>query len=159
MQTSTDVKTLELKIPPVALVIIAALLIWLGAFYFPTLNFQFPLPTIIPWIIGLFGALACGLGVLEFNRAKTTVNPTKPGSTSSLVKSGIYARTRNPMYVGFVLILTGWAVAVANVASFLILPLFVVYMNKFQIKPEERALSSIFGDDFKAYCSEARRWI
>ena len=63
------------------------------------------------------------------------------------------------MYAGFLLILTGWAAAIANLTSFLILPAFVVYMNRFQIKPEERALASVFGDDFKAYCSEARRWI
>jgi protein-S-isoprenylcysteine O-methyltransferase Ste14 len=152
-------QTLELKIPPVALVLIAALLMWLGALYFPSLSFRFPLSSAAAWVIGLSGALASGLGVMEFNRAKTTVNPTKPESASSLVRTGIYARTRNPMYVGFLLILTAWAAAFANVASFLILPAFVVYMNRFQIKPEERALASMFGDDFKAYCSEAPRWI
>ena len=98
-------------------------------------------------------------GVIEFRRAKTTVDPTKPDSASSLVRTGIYRRTRNPMYLGFLLILTGCAAALANLTSFLILPAFVVYMNRFQIKPEERALASIFGDDFKAYYSEARRWI
>ena len=137
----------------------AALLMWLGAAYFPALNFQFPFQSIVAWVIGMLGVLACALGISEFNRAKTTVNPTKPDSASSLVRTGIYRRTRNPMYVGFLLVLTGGAAAVANLASFLILPAFVVYMNRFQIKPEERALASIFGDDFKAYCAEARRWI
>jgi protein-S-isoprenylcysteine O-methyltransferase Ste14 len=153
------VHTLELKIPPVALVIIAALLIWVGAAFFPILNFQFQFQSLAAWVIGLSGMLACALGIIEFNLAITTVNPTKPETASSLVRTGIYRRTRNPMYVGFLLILTGWAAAIANVASFLILPAFVVYMNRFQIKPEERALASIFGNDFKAYCSEARRWI
>ena len=151
--------TLELKIPPLGLVIVAALLMWLGVVYFPTLNFRFPFQSVVAWVIGLSGALACALGVIEFRRAKTTVDPTKPDSASSLVRTGIYRRTRNPMYVGFLLILTGWAAALANLTSFLILPAFVVYMNRFQIKPEERALASIFGDDFKAYCAEARRWI
>ena len=151
--------TLELKIPPLGLVVVAALLMWLGVGYFPTLNFRFPGQSVVAWVIGLSGALACALGVIEFRRAKTTVDPTKPDSASSLVRTGIYRRTRNPMYVGFFLILTGWAAAVANLTSFLILPAFVVYMNRFQIKPEERALAAIFGDDFKAYCAEARRWI
>ena len=151
LHTPTDVHTLELKIPPLGLVIVAALLMWLGAAYFPTLNFRFPFQSVVAWGIGLSGALACALGVIEFRRAKTTVDPTKPDSASSLVRTGIYRRTRNPMYVGFLLILTAWAAAVANLASFLILPAFVVYMNRFQIKPEERALASIFGDDFKAY--------
>jgi protein-S-isoprenylcysteine O-methyltransferase Ste14 len=159
LHTHTDMHTLELKIPPLGLVIVAALLMWLGVVYFPTLNIRFPFQSVVAWVIGLFGALACALGVIEFRRAKTTVDPTKPDSASSLVRTGIYRRTRNPMYVGFLLILTGWAAAVTNLTSFLILPAFVVYMNRFQIKPEERALASIFGDDFKAYCAEARRWI
>lgn len=63
------------------------------------------------------------------------------------------------MYLGFLLILTGWAIAMANAAAFVILPLFVLYMNQFQIRPEERALTLIFGEDFDAYSVEARRWI
>jgi protein-S-isoprenylcysteine O-methyltransferase Ste14 len=132
---------------------------WLAVLYFPALNFRFPFQLVVAWLIGISGALTCALGIVEFRRAKTTVNPTRPDSASSLVRTGIYRRTRNPMYVGFFLILTGWAAAFANVASFLVLPAFVAYMNRFQIKPEERALASIFGDDFRAYCAEARRWI
>jgi protein-S-isoprenylcysteine O-methyltransferase Ste14 len=153
------VHTLELKIPPVGLVIVAALFIWLGAACFPTLSYRFPFQSLVAWVIGLFGVLPCALGIIEFNRAKTTVNPTKPESTSSLVRTGIYRRTRNPMYLGFLLILVGWAIAMANVVAFVVLPGFVIYMNRFQIKPEERALTLIFGEDFKTYCEEARRWI
>ena len=159
MHTRPDVNALELKVPPVALVIIIAILMWLGAAYFPGFNFQFPFQSIVGWMVGLLGVIACTLGILEFKRAKTTVNPTKPESSSSLVRSGIYRHTRNPMYLGFLLILVGWATLTANILAFLVLPVFVLYMNRFQIKPEERALTSIFGDEFKAYCSEARRWI
>ena len=63
------------------------------------------------------------------------------------------------MYLGFLLILAGWAVAMANLAAFAVLPGFVIYMNRFQIEPEERALALIFREDFKAYCVETRRWI
>jgi protein-S-isoprenylcysteine O-methyltransferase Ste14 len=63
------------------------------------------------------------------------------------------------MYLGFLLILIGWGIATANILGLLVLPAFVVYMNRFQIKPEERALTAIFGDDFKAFCSSVRRWI
>jgi protein-S-isoprenylcysteine O-methyltransferase Ste14 len=153
------VHTLELKIPPLGLAIVAALLMWLGAAYFPTLSYRFPFQSLVAWVIGLSGVLACALGIIEFNRAKTTVNPTKPESASSLVRTGIYRRTRNPMYLGFLLILVGCAIAMGNVVAFVVLPGFVVYMNRFQIKPEERALTLIFGEDFKAYCLEVRRWI
>ena len=154
-----SVHALELKIPPVALVIGAAVLMWLGSAYAPKLNFQFPFQAVIAWVSGLLGLMICGLGVLQFKRAKTTVNPTKPQSSSSLVTSGIYRHTRNPMYLGFVLILGGWAAARANAVAFLALPAFVIYINQFQIKPEERALMSIFGDEFRSYCSSVRRWI
>jgi protein-S-isoprenylcysteine O-methyltransferase Ste14 len=63
------------------------------------------------------------------------------------------------MYLGFLLVLAGWAMSRGNLVGFLVLPAFVVYMNEFQIKPEERALTSIFGDKFKAYCSDVGRWI
>jgi len=159
MPTSPGTKFLELKIPPVALVIIFALVMWLGSVFAPGFNVQFPFRSIVEWVFGLLGVIVAAFGVREFKRAKTTVNPTKPQSTSSLVRTGIYSRTRNPMYLGFFLILVGWSIVPANLLAFLVLPGFVIYMNHFQIKPEERALESIFGDDFKAYCVEARRWI
>jgi protein-S-isoprenylcysteine O-methyltransferase Ste14 len=155
----TDVQTLELKIPPLALVVIAALLMWLGAASFPALTFHFPFQSGAAWAIGFFGALASTLGVMQFRRARTTVDPTKPGAASSLVTTGIYRRTRNPMYLGFLLILAACSIAFANAAALLILPAFVLYMNRFQIKPEERILTSIFGEAFKAYCVKTPRWI
>ena len=106
-----SVHALELKIPPVALVIIAAALMWLGAAYMPGLSFEFPFRAMVALVFGLLGLVTCSLGVVEFKRAKTTVNPTKPESSSSLVTSGIYRRTRNPMYLGLLLMLSGWAAA------------------------------------------------
>jgi protein-S-isoprenylcysteine O-methyltransferase Ste14 len=63
------------------------------------------------------------------------------------------------MYLGFLLMLAGWATATASIFSFLGLPTFVFYMNRFQIEPEERALTSIFGEEFKIYCATVGRWI
>lgn len=157
--TRPRVHAIELKVPPVALVIIAAFFIWLGAAYAPGLSFELPLRSTIAWGFGLLGATTSALGVREFKRSKNTVNPTKPESSSTLVRSGIYRYTRNPMYLGFLLILIGCAIAAANVVAFVVLLRFVGYMNRFQIEPEERALTLIFGEDFKAFCFEARRWI
>ncbi len=99
----------------------SAILMGLGAAYFPGFNFQFPFQSIVGWMIGLLGVIACTLGILEFNCAKTTVNPTKPESSSSLVRTGIYRHTRNPMYLGFLLILVGWATLTANILAFLVM--------------------------------------
>jgi len=152
------VHALELKVPPVALVIGLALLMWLAATCTPRLNVTFPLQSVVAWLISLSGIITAVLGVAACKCAKTTVNPTKPESSSALVTSGIYRRTRNPMYLGFLLMLTGWATARANMLAFLALPAFVLYMNQFQIKPEERVLMAIFGEQFRAYCRRVRRW-
>lgn len=150
---------LELKIPPVALVIVAAALMWLGAVSAPGFNLRLPAQPLIASVFGSLGLVTCALGVVEIRKAKTTVNPTKPQSSTSLVTSGIYGHTRNPMYLGFLLILIGWSAVTANMLAFLALPAFVLYMNQFQIKPEERALRATFGDAFTAYRSAVRRWI
>lgn len=159
MHTQPSARFLELRIPPVVLVILLAILMWAGVAYLPQANVQIPFQSFVGWIMGLGGLVACALGVLEFKRARTTVNPVNPRSSSALVKSGIYCRTRNPMYLGFLLILMGLAILTANLVAFLSLPAFVLYINQFQIKPEERALTSIFGSEFRAYCSSVRRWI
>jgi protein-S-isoprenylcysteine O-methyltransferase Ste14 len=83
----------------------------------------------------------------------------KPGSASSLVVEGVYKITRNPMYLGFLLALVGWAVCLANPLSFALIPAFVVYMNRFQIAPEEEALETVFKDIFRAYKASVRRWL
>ena len=101
----------------------------------------------------------CVSGIVSFRRAKTTVNPMKPDSTSSLVVSGIYRYTRNPMYLGFLLVLLGWAAFLSNVAALAFLPAFVVYMNRFQIRPEERVLASLFPHDCSGIPAKVRRWI
>jgi protein-S-isoprenylcysteine O-methyltransferase Ste14 len=132
---------------------------WAGATQLPQFNVPIPFQWFAGLIMGLCGIAVCALGVREFKRARTTVNPTKPQSSSALVKSRIYRRTRNPMYLGFLLILMGLAILAANLVAFLTLPAFVLYLNQFQIKPEERALTSLFGDEFKAYRSSVRRWI
>lgn len=155
----TTMRSLELKVPPLALVILTALLMRLAATALPGAIFDFPLRRMIASTVGAAGFFVCVLGALQFKRAGTTLNPIKPQSASSLVTSGIYRRTRNPMYLGFFLMLVALALAIANAAALAALPAFVLYMNRFQIEPEERALTHLFGNDFKAYCLEAPRWI
>lgn len=98
-------------------------------------------------------------GVLAFRRARTTVNPWRPERASALVDTGIYRHTRNPMYLGLLLGLLGWAVYLGSLLALLLALAFVPWMNRFQIGPEERALERIFGDDFAAYRRRVRRWL
>lgn len=150
---------LESKIPPVALTVVAASLMYLASSTAPGFAFRLPANVAGAVCLALAGALVCLAGVRSFRRAKTTVNPMKLDSASALVASGIYSYSRNPMYLGFVLILLGWALLLSNVLALLLLPAFVLYMSRFQIRPEERALVSLFGTDYRAYQASVRRWL
>jgi protein-S-isoprenylcysteine O-methyltransferase Ste14 len=150
---------LELRIPPPLVAACFALLMWFAASSIPALDFD--LPAKLPIALGV-AAVGVALGltaVFGFRRAKTTVNPLAPQESSALVVTGIYRWTRNPMYLGMLAILVAWALWLANAAPFFVLPLFMLYLNRFQIAPEERALQARFGADFERYCGSVRRWL
>ena len=109
--------------------------------------------------LAVAGASLDLLGVVAFLRSKTTVNPLQPGKASALVTTGVYRMTRNPMYLGLLLLLTAWAIHLSVLWPFLGPVLFILYINRFQIVPEERVLRSLFGDEYAAYASRVRRWL
>lgn len=150
---------LEHRVPPPIVGAITAALMLGAAWLVPALTFA------APWRMPIVAALFC-IGVAldlialgYFLRARTTINPLNPGKASALVASGLYRFTRNPMYLGMATLLLAWAVYLSNVAALAGLALFVAYINRFQIEPEERALSARFGEEFEAYCRRVRRWI
>jgi len=121
------------------------------------------LPTVPRVSAALAIALAGGgldlAGAISFRAVRTTINPMKPAASSSLVTSGIYRVTRNPMYLGLLLILVAWATFLSSAWALLGPAAFVLYMNRFQIAPEERMLSALFGAEYTAYQSGVRRWL
>ena len=149
---------LELKVPPVALVFLFGALMWLASAYSP-FTIALPWRSAFALIIAIMGFAIALAGVLSFRRAATTVNPLTPEATTTMVTSGIYRFTRHPMYLGFLLILAGWTIYLSNLAAFALLPLFVWYINRFQILPEERVLDAKFSHSFTAYRSSVRRWL
>lgn len=154
---------LELKIPPLLLVLLFALVMWLLAPHTASLSAQLALPALFTTVLALFLAvsgLAVALaGVLAFRRAQTTVDPRVPQQSSSLVIVGIYRYSRNPMYLGFLLLLAALACYLQSIVALAMLPPFVLYLNQFQIKPEERFLGQKFGQDFQVYMKQVRRWL
>jgi protein-S-isoprenylcysteine O-methyltransferase Ste14 len=150
---------LELKVPPLAFVLVIALLMWLASWAVPQFGFDFPGRNVVAVILGATGTIVILLGVTSFRRAKTTFNPMKPEASTFLVVSGVYRLTRNPMYLGFFLILAGWAIFLSNLLALLLLPAYVIYMNRFQIEPEERALRARFPEKFAVYERRVRRWL
>jgi len=147
----------DLKIPPVVTSAVTAIGMWFVSRTLPTFALA-PL-RVVAVAMGIAGVMVTGSALLSFRRARTTVNPMQPSSASSLVTSGIYRYTRNPMYLGMLFVLVGWALYLANVLAFLFLPAFILYMNRFQIEPEERAMTALFGQEFLEYASRVRRWI
>ena len=150
---------LEVRVPPPAVALLTGGLMWGVAWTSPEFGFALRGREFLAGALAATGMVICGIGVAAFLRTRTTLNPMKPESSSTLVVSGLYKVTRNPMYLGMLLALAGWAFFISNVLAFLVLPGFVVYMNRFQIEPEERALASRFGDEFLRYAARVRRWI
>jgi protein-S-isoprenylcysteine O-methyltransferase Ste14 len=152
-------QTLEHKIPPPAVTLLFAVMMWLLSRSVPSLIFAMPWRATFAFLCFLTGFAIALAGLLEFLRAKTTVNPLKPEAATAIVTSGIYGYSRNPMYVGLLFALIGWAVWISHPLAFALLPFFVLYMNRFQIEPEERALSAKFGTRFSDYTHSVRRWL
>ncbi len=150
---------LELRIPPVALFILVAVAMRALSGILPALSFAFPGKSIVGAALAIAGVLVAAAGLFAFRRAQTTFDPTRPERASALVARGVYRFSRNPMYLGILLVLLGWAVQLANVLAFLGLPVFVAYLDRFQIAPEERALRAKFGAAFAAYEKSVRRWL
>ena len=99
------------------------------------------------------------LSLVQFVKRKTTVNPLRPTDASSLVTTGFFRFSRNPMYLGMLVSLLGWSVFLGSVAALFAIPLFVFILTTFQIIPEEKALREKFGSQYGQYCSSVRRWI
>jgi protein-S-isoprenylcysteine O-methyltransferase Ste14 len=150
---------LELKIPPVLLVVIFVALMWGASYFSPGLPLPLHFRVLAFACCGVLGLFIAMAGVISFSLARTTVNPMTPDASSALVVSGIYKHTRNPMYLGFLLALTGWGLFLSNLFSLVLLGGYVMYMNYFQITPEERSLESIFGQEFVDYKKRVRRWL
>ena len=169
--------TLELKIPPVAVTLIAGAAMGICARLWPhadapvltvgtsglTLPLTIPIgegvALILAGILALAGITVALLGVREFRRQATTVDPRYPERTASLVTGGVFAYTRNPMYLGMLLCLAACAIWLRSLPAFLVLPLFVLYLTRYQITVEERAMQAHFGAAFRRYRGEVRRWI
>ena len=132
---------------------------WIIRRSFPAPPLPIPASGMLAAALAAVGVLVIALGIRSFRRARTTVNPLAPTRASALVKSGIYSYSRNPMYLGFSLLLTAWGVWLGSVLTLLVVPLFIAYMNRFQIMPEEQALESLFGSEYIRYQQEVRRWL
>ena len=152
-------KSLELAVPPPIIMLVTALIMWLPSVFLPGLTLPALSSVTAALITVLLGLGVSMAGILAFKHAHTTPNPRKPGSASTLVTSGVYSFTRNPMYLGILMMLIAWALFLGNALSLLFAFAFALYIHHYQIRPEERFLQEKFGADFASYKAKVRTWI
>lgn len=150
---------LEHRVPPPLVATVFGGLMWLISPQVPGIDATASWHLAASVAVMLVGVAVCLAGVLSFRLARTTVNPLKPETATALVSSGIYRYTRNPMYLGFAIALVAWSIYLVSLVALLGVAGFMLYMNRFQIGPEEDALASLFGEDFAAYRTRVRRWL
>lgn len=150
---------LEHRIPPPLVMLLTAFAMWQFARLLPPLEVDDTLRLVLAGMFLVDGLFCCIAGVYCFRVAHTTVDPLHPEKASHLVTGGIYRVSRNPMYLGFAILLLAWAVFLASPWMLLGVPAFMAFITRFQILPEERTLEALFGDAFRAYKADVRRWL
>lgn len=150
---------LELKIPPPIVAVLIAAAMWYAASIGPSIELPLLARGAVFGAIALLGGAVALAGDLEFKRAGTTINPLKPQNASALVTSGVYRYTRNPMYLGLLLVLVGWCAFLCSALALLGPVIFVGYITRFQIIPEERALLAKFDSAYSGFSDNVRRWL
>jgi protein-S-isoprenylcysteine O-methyltransferase Ste14 len=153
------VSLLEHKIPPPVVALLCAAAMWYVAGHTPAVVLPATIRIAAAALLLVAGFAVMLAGVLSFRRVKTTVNPLKPETATALVTSGVYRYTRNPMYLGMLVVLLAWAVYLSAPATVVGIVVFWLYIERFQIRPEEKALVALFGSTFTDYSSRVRRWL
>ena len=148
-------KSLETKIPPLIVVLFFLFLIFFLRNLLQVFTFKIYVPFFFLWLAIAFFST----GIIEFRKYKTTLNPLKPEESSALLTTGVFKFSRNPIYLALLNLLISFSIYLGSFLGLIILPLFVIYMNQFQIKPEEKAMLKLYGKEFENYCSNVRRWI
>jgi protein-S-isoprenylcysteine O-methyltransferase Ste14 len=142
--------------PPIVALIFILIAYFLGRFA--------PLPFTAPPVLQYIGLVLTFIGVLlglaafmEFRRVRTTLDPH--GSAKQLVTSGVYRFTRNPIYLGFLLMVIGLPLNSGLYWGFVMAPFYVLTMNRLIIQHEEAYLERKFGKAYTSYTSRVRRWV
>ena len=145
------------KIPPPIVTATFGLIIYFSKSFSPV--YSFDNSNMISVIFLLFGLGIFSAAVQSFKKHETTINPLSPDKASSLVNSGIFSYSRNPMYLGMLLILLSVSFKFNISGGLFISFLFKIYITRFQIMPEEKAMAKLFGEEFITYKNQTRRWV
>ncbi len=149
---------MRLRIPPALVMLIFGALMYVLAKFLPVGDFDFFGRNELAWFLFGLGFLIGIVAVVQFIVARTTTDPLNPQKISKLITKGVYNYSRNPMYLGFLLIILAFGLKLGNAFNTLLAAGFVSYMNRFQIKYEEEVLEEKFGKEYRFYCKLTRRW-
>ena len=158
-QNSSAHRLIEHKIPPPILVIMVGLAMLAGTWHASPIDISGELRLFLTVLLGIIGVGLLAAGFLAFRKAETTIDPVRIEAASTVVTGGIFAYTRNPMYVGFTALLLALASYLAVPWTLLGPVFFVLFITRFQIIPEERAMSAKFGLAYDEYRKRVRRWL
>jgi len=147
-----------IKLP---VIMVAIFMVLMLALDFSGLGHEVELPayTVVSVAIFILGLLVIAIGGYTFRKVRTTVNPMTPEQSTRLVTTGIYSYSRNPMYIGFLAWLIAFVIFLGNLINILLLPFYILLVNRLYILPEEKALEKIFGNKFRSYKNRVRRWL
>ena len=149
--------SIKTKIPPPLVALTFSLLVAYSKSIFPKVDIEYG---------SVFGSFMISIGsiiilsaIIEFKNYKTSLTPLNPSNATKLIVHGVYKFSRNPMYLGLLLILSGISIIQNPIGGLLFVPSFILYITHFQIIPEESAMLDLFKDDFSKYKENVRRWI
>lgn len=150
---------LELKVPPDVIWVLIAGLMWLVSVLTPRFTLPLPLRVSAAAALSVLGVWLIASARAALAQAHTTWHPMSPRESTSLVTSGVFGVSRNPIYLGMLLVLVAWGLGLSSPAALGLSMVFVPYMDLFQIGPEERSLSAVMGQEYLDYRARVRRWI
>jgi len=150
---------LELKVPPDVVALVVAALMWLVSTVTPSLRLPLEVRLLAAAVLAAAGIGLIAAARIALAKAATTFSPVAPQRSSRLVTTGVYRHSRNPMYLGTLLVLFAVAAWLADPVSFAVALSYVAYMDRFQIAPEERVLRRRFGGAYEDYLHRVRRWV
>ena len=146
-----------MKIPPLVQLAICFAIAGGLATYVPILSFHTPSWLVVFEII--IGIAFLIPAVMSFIRHKTTVNPRSPSDATSLVTNGVFSISRNPMYLGMLLLLLAFVLWLGEVSALFAAVIFFISIDQFQIRSEEQSLRENFGEAFTEYAKRVPRWL
>lgn len=150
---------MHLRIPPAVVFFVSIGFVYIIHYLLPSLSLKFQFQTEVSVIFLVAGFLIGIAALLSFRENQTTVDPTSPEKASSLVTSGIYAYSRNPMYLAMALGVFASIIYFGNSLGIFALLFYIWYLTVFQIIPEEQSMLKLFGTEYRRYCEKVRRWL